>query len=209
MNRLLLLAMFSSNVFASSALWVDDNIKIPMRSDASFAKNNIVIYVPINSEVNLLQNNSSGWSEVEFKGYQGWMVSRYLSDKPLKNTLADNLSNQLLVLKANLRDKTELAQRKDNLLRSKQNEIELLSIEVKQSKAQKSTVSTLQKELSNSVESNALLLKRWSLLKSKNDSLYGTDFLALIATIAFILGISIGFVFSRASARKVHSMYSI
>lgn len=209
MYRLLLLAMLSSNVFASSVLWVDDNVKIPMRSDASFAKNNIITYVPINSEVNLLQDNSSGWSKVEFKGYQGWMVSRYLSNKPFKNALVDDLSKQLIVLKANLRDKTELEQRKDNLIKSKQNEIELLSLEVKQSKTQQETVSTLQKELNNSVESNTLLLKRLSLLKSKNDSLYGTDFLALIATIVFILGISIGFIFSRASVRKVHSMYSI
>ena len=209
MYRLILLVMYSSSVLANSSVWVDDNVKIPMRTDASFTKGNIISSVPIKSEVVVVQTNESGWSEVEFDEYKGWMVTRYLTDEPFSNPEAEKLSKKLLELQNELAEQKSLIQGMEILTKSQQDEIDSVNIEIYQSEASALRIDELQNNLRNSNSRNDVLVKNLAILKGRAESLYSTDLLTLITTIALIVGLVIGVIFNRASIQKVHSMYSI
>ena len=95
------------------------------------------------------------------------------------------------------------------LTKSQQDEIDSVNIEIYQSEASALRIDELQNNLRNSNSRNDVLVKNLAILKGRAESLYSTDLLTLITTIALIVGLVIGVIFNRASIQKVHSMYSI
>ncbi|MEO1940458.1 MAG: hypothetical protein ABGX60_01150, partial [Candidatus Thioglobus sp.] len=74
MRKLLLLVMLSTTgVMAESTMYVGDKVKIPMRADASIAKNNVINHLSINTPVTLIKKQANGWSNIKVDGKSGWM----------------------------------------------------------------------------------------------------------------------------------------
>jgi len=201
--------MFSSSVMANSTLWVDDNVKIPMRADASFTNGNILLSIPIKSKVRVIKTNSTGWTQVEFDNQIGWMVSRYLSESPFINHEADKLSDQLALITSNLSVQKESIYKADALLQSKEDEIALLNNQIVESQEGILKTEVLQRKFDDSSKSNSILIEKLAKLRNQNESLYGVDILTFYSTLALILGLIVGVLINRASVQKVHRMYSI
>ena len=97
--------LFVLGVKANPTVYVG-NVKIPMRADASIAKNNIINYLEINTPIELIKKQKDGWSLVRYNGENGWVISRYLlddnpyttSDKLLEELSKQKIYEQLLEL---------------------------------------------------------------------------------------------------------------
>jgi len=71
--------MFSTGVIADSTIvYVGGDVEIPVRANASSSEDNIITSIALNEPVTLLQT-VDGWSNIKYDGWQGWMVSSYLS----------------------------------------------------------------------------------------------------------------------------------
>jgi SH3 domain protein len=93
------------NVFADA--YITDQVDIPMRAEKTFG-DNIVRSLLSGDKLAILQATEDGWTQVEFQGLTGWIVSRYITEKPsaraeLKHKTRLNkvliLKNKVLILK--------------------------------------------------------------------------------------------------------------
>ena len=108
MRKLLLLVMLSTTgVMAESTMYVGDKVKIPMRADASIAKNNVINHLSINTPVTLIKKQANGWSNIKVDGKSGWMISRYLTDKKPSNLQAEKLKKRIISMSNHNKDKRE------------------------------------------------------------------------------------------------------
>jgi len=127
-KKLLILAQLSVISFGVSALetgvaYITDNVSIPIRTDKSFADENVLIMISSGDRVELIQDNDSheDWSKVKFGTTEGWILSRYImqnvsfKDKfkqlEVENKLLSERVSRLLEL-----NKKGLSQSHDNLL---------------------------------------------------------------------------------------------
>ena len=91
----MLLLMTNTGVYAYISNvelhYITDSVDIPIRSSNKIQSNpsNLLRMLPSNTELQLL-SPGSGWSQVEFDGLTGWVVSRYItSTKPAKVKLKE------------------------------------------------------------------------------------------------------------------------
>ena len=99
-----ILLMTNTVVYAHNVKphYITDTVDIPMRSSNKVERDpsNLLRMLPSDTKLQLLSTDS-GWSEVEFNGLTGWIVSRYItSTKPARVKLkARNRLIKTLILK--------------------------------------------------------------------------------------------------------------
>ncbi|HIG88854.1 MAG TPA: TIGR04211 family SH3 domain-containing protein [Candidatus Thioglobus sp.] len=202
----LLVTLLSTGVMAQSTLYVGDQVKIPMRSDDSIAKGNIITKLGINAPVSLIKKQANGWSRIKHQGKQGWIISRYLTDKKPTNKRADQLAKKLSNANAK-HSKTikTISQNNDSL----QQEISSLNKQIMSHDGQALNFNKLQNKASVMDQNNSDLMEQINLLKSQNNSQHSTDFLTIISTLTLLLGLVLGFLTFRMSANKANRIYLI
>lgn len=187
MHKLLLLVMFSTGVIADSTIvYVGGDVEIPVRANASSSEDNIITSIALNEPVTLLQT-VDGWSNIKYDGWQGWMVSSYLSKskpdsestqqvKSLRKTI-DSVQNANLNLTNQLMEQSKRYE--EFFYRFDFQDTQLVTKEVELNK--------LRHEVQTLTFGNTTLLEQ--ITTNKNSY---TFYVALSGVIALFLGIMIG-----------------
>ena len=210
MRKLLLLVMLSTTgVMAESTMYVGDKVKIPMRADASIAKNNVINHLSINTPVTLIKKQENGWSNIKVDGKSGWMISRYLTDKKPSNLQAEKLKKRIISMSNHNKDKREQVNNLQQQIESFENKVSSLELAAIKANTQSLEFNKLQNKLFNMNEVNTDLIEQVSILKSANGSLHTTDFLTIISTITLLLGFGVSTIMSRASGSRESKMYTL
>jgi SH3 domain protein len=201
--------LLSTGVLAQTTVYVGDQVKIPMRSADAIAKNNIINHLNINTPVTLVKKQSNGWSHIKHDNKQGWMISRYLTDKKPDNDLAKKLQSKLDTAEKNTKNQYKLAQDLKQQIETHEAEISRLNTEILSSSTQSLEFNKLQNKLLNLDKVNIDLADQVSLLKTTNNSLHTTDFLTIISAITLFLGFGIGMGMGRASGNRDNKIYTL
>jgi len=210
MRKLLLLVMLSTTgVMAESTMYVGDKVKIPMRADASIAKNNVIDHLSINTPVTLIKKQANGWSNIKVDGKSGWMISRYLTDKKPSNLQAEKLKKRIISMSNHNKDKREQVNNLQQQIESFENKISSLELAAIKANTQSLEFNKLQNKLFNMNEVNTDLIEQVSILKSANGSLHTTDFLTIISTITLLLGFGVSTIMSRVNGSRESKMYTL
>ena len=210
MRKLLLLVMLSTTgVMAESTMYVGDKVKIPMRADASIAKNNVIDHLSINTPVTLIKKQENGWSNIKVDGKSGWMISRYLTDKKPSNLQAEKLKKRIISMSNHNKDKREQVNNLQQQIESFEDKVSSLELAAIKANTQSLEFNKLQNKLFNMDEVNTDLIEQVSILKSANGSLHTTDFLTIISTITLLLGFGVSTIMSRASGSRESKMYTL
>lgn len=187
MHKLLLLVMFSTGVIADSTIvYVGGDVEIPVRANASSSEDNIITSIALNEPVTLLQT-VDGWSNIKYDGWQGWMVSSYLSKskpdsestqqvKSLRKTI-DSVQNTNLNLTKQLMEQSKRYE--EFFYRFDFQDTQLVTKEVE--------LNMLRHEVQALTFGNTTLLEQ--ITTNKNSY---TFYVALSGVIALFLGIMIG-----------------
>ena len=187
MHKLLLLVMFSTGVIADSTIvYVGGDVEIPVRANASSSEDNIITSIALNEPVTLLQT-VGGWSNIKYDGWQGWMVSSYLSKskpdsestqqvKSLRKTI-DSVQNVNLNLTKQLMEQSKRYE--EFFYRFDFQDTQLVTKEVE--------LNMLRHEVQALTFGNTTLLEQ--ITTNKNSY---TFYVALSGVIALFLGIMIG-----------------
>ena len=210
MRKLLLLVMLSTTgVMAESTMYVGDKVKIPMRADASIAKNNVINHLSINTPVTLIKKQENGWSNIKVDGKSGWMISRYLTDKKPSNLQAEKLKKRIISMSNHNKDKREQVNNLQQQVESFEDKVSSLELAAIKANTQSLEFNKLQNKLFNMNEVNTDLIEQVSILKSANGSLHTTDFLTIISTITLLLGFGVSTIMSRVSGSRESKMYTL
>jgi len=210
MRKLLLLVMLSTTgVMAESTMYVGDKVKIPMRADASIAKNNVIDHLSINTPVTLIKKQENGWSNIKVDGKSGWMISRYLTDKKPSNLQAEKLKKRIISMSNHNKDKREQVNNLQQQIESFEDKVSSLELAAIKANTQSLEFNKLQNKLFNMDEVNTDLIEQVSILKSANGSLHTTDFLTIISTITLLLGFGVSTIMSRVSGSRESKMYTL
>ena len=210
MRKLLLLVMLSTTgVMAESTMYVGDKVKIPMRADASIAKNNVINHLSINTPVTLIKKQENGWSNIKVDGKSGWMISRYLTDKKPSNLQAEKLKKRIISMSNHNKDKREQVNNLQQQIESFEDKVSSLELAAIKANTQSLEFNKLQNKLFNMDEVNTDLIEQVSILKSANGSLHTTDFLTIISTITLLLGFGVSTIMSRVSGSRESKMYTL
>jgi len=187
MHKLLLLVIFSTGVIADSTIvYVGGDVEIPVRANASSSEDNIITSIALNEPVTLLQT-VDGWSNIKYDGWQGWMVSSYLSKskpdsestqqaKSLRKTI-DSVQNTNLNLTKQLMEQSKRYE--EFFYRFDFQDTQLVTKEVE--------LNMLRHEVQTLTFGNTTLLEQ--ITTNKNSY---TFYVALSGVIALFLGIMIG-----------------
>ena len=205
---LLLVALLSTGAMAQSTLYIGDKVKIPMRSDASITKSNIITKLGINTPVTLIKKQTNGWSQVKHQGKQGWIISRYLTNIKPNGDFKKQAKQITKLTKSNQVQQQTIVELKQDLNQQHQSVV-TLKAESTNYDAQVLELSKLRNKTNNLDQTNTDLMAQVRLLKSQASALHSTDFLTIISTLALLLGLLVGFFTSRANANKVSRIYSI
>jgi len=97
-KQMLMVVMLVTTVSVSAETpryaYITDEVNIPMRSSRSF-NNNLIKMLTTGDKLKVIRY-FDGWTQVQYGGQTGWVVSRYLSAKePVKNRLKQSRINQL------------------------------------------------------------------------------------------------------------------
>ena len=210
MRKLLLLVMLSTTgVMAESTMYVGDKVKIPMRADASIAKNNVIDHLSINTPVTLIKKQANGWSNIKVDGKSGWMISRYLTDKKPSNLQAEKLKKRIISMSNHNKDKREQVNNLQQQIESFEDKVSSLELAAIKANTQSLEFNKLQNKLFNMNEVNTDLIEQVSILKSANGSLHTTDFLTIISTITLLLGFGVSTIMSRVNGSRESKMYTL
>ena len=201
--------LLSTGVVAESTVYVGDQVKIPMRATDSIAKNNVINHLNINTPVTLIKKQANGWSQIEHDNKQGFIVSRYLTDKKPANELAEKLQTKLDQLQKHNGNKTNTINELTQKITAHKSEISRLNVEILNNNAQSLEFNKLQNKLLNLDKTNADLAEQIAILKSVNSSLHTTDFLTIISAITLFLGFAIGAVMSKVSSNRDKKIYKL
>lgn len=193
---------------AQSTLYIGDKVKIPMRSDASITKSNIITKLGINTPVTLIKKQTNGWSQVKHQGKQGWIISRYLTNIKPNGDFKKQAKQITKLTKSNQVQQQTIVELKQDLNQQHQSVV-TLKAESTNYDAQVLELSKLRNKTNNLDQTNTDLMAQVRLLKSQASVLHSTDFLTIISTLALLLGLLVGFFTSRANANKVSRIYSI
>ena len=199
----------TTGVMAESTMYVGDKVKIPMRADASIAKNNVINHLSINTPVTLIKKQENGWSNIKVDGKSGWMISRYLTDKKPSNLQAEKLKKRIISMSNHNKDKREQVNNLQQQIESFEDKVSSLELAAIKANTQSLEFNKLQNKLFNMNEVNTDLIEQVSILKSANGSLHTTDFLTIISTITLLLGFGVSTIMSRASVSRESKMYTL
>jgi SH3 domain protein len=199
----------TTGVMAESTMYVGDKVKIPMRADASIAKNNVIDHLSINTPVTLIKKQENGWSNIKVDGKSGWMISRYLTDKKPSNLQAEKLKKRIISMSNHNKDKREQVNNLQQQIESFENKISSLELAAIKANTQSLEFNKLQNKLFNMNEVNTDLIEQVSILKSANGSLHTTDFLTIISTITLLLGFGVSTIMSRVNGSRESKMYTL
>ena len=205
---LLLVALLSTGAMAQSTLYIGDKVKIPMRSDASITKSNIITKLGINTPVTLIKKQTNGWSQVKHQGKQGWIISRYLTNIKPNGDFKKQAKQITKLTKSNQVQQQTIVELKQDLNQQHQS-VATLKAESTNYGAQVLELSKLRNKTNNLDQTNTDLMAQVRLLKSQASALHSTDFLTIISTLTLLLGLALGFLTFRMSANKANRIYSI
>ena len=208
-NSLLLVMLLSTGVLAEPTVYVDDNVKIPMRANDAIAKNNVINHLNINTPVTLIKKQANGWSHIKHDGKNGWIISRYLTDEKPTNELANKLQARLDRLDKFSRNKVNAMQDLTRQIETHEAEISRLNIKVLNGNSQSLELNKVQNKLFNLDEVNTDLVDQLSILQTANGSLHTTDFLTIISAITLFLGFGAGIGMSRMGSTRNDKMYTL
>ena len=211
MRKLLLLVMFSSGVMANSTLYVDDKVKIPMRSDASITKGNIITKLGIHTPVSLIKKQTNGWSHIKYQDKQGWIISRYLTNiKPIQtsNGKLKQQKNKITQLNKNNQAQQQTIAKLKQALSQQQQSVATLKAESAQYDTQVLALSKLRNKMNNLDQTNTDLIDQVKLLKSQSSAMHSTDFLTIISTLMLFAGLAGGYFVSKANENR-NNIYTI
>jgi SH3 domain protein len=80
-----MLLMTNTGVYAhmlnENPHFITDSVDIPMRSGKTF-DDNIVRLLSSGAKLSILQTTDDGWTQVKFEDSTGWLVSRFITDRP-------------------------------------------------------------------------------------------------------------------------------
>ena len=80
-----MLLMTNTGVYAhmlnENPHFITDSVDIPMRSGKTF-NDNIVRLLSSGAKLSILQTTDDGWTQVKFEDSTGWLVSRFITDRP-------------------------------------------------------------------------------------------------------------------------------
>jgi len=204
------LLILSSLASAQSFVYITDQVDIPMRAEKTFG-DNIVRSLSSGSKLSILQATEDGWTQVKFESSTGWIVSRYLSNKPPARVRLEKLrqtynANKLLIAKLAKR-KTEL-ESEVQALKVKNTK---LSIQTSKSKAEKEHVEQVYKDAlklehanEKFITTNLQLKTEIQLLKNNNTATEESSSRNWFFTGSIVLffGILIGFIFPNFVNRR-------
>ena len=200
MRLLLIFSILSiQSAYALSNIYVGGDIKIPMRTDTSFTKGNIINHLELGTKVQLIKATNEGWSQIKYKEHTGWIVSRYLTnDVPAVEDLTKNIERQDRMIKS-YKGEVKLYQGKLNAAEKKLSaqDFELSKFNSKTLELNKLSVRI--EELSND---NNLLKEELLQSEKSNSSMHTTDFLTIVSTGTLFLGGLIGALTSRSKNRE-------
>jgi SH3 domain protein len=207
--------MFSTGALANPTLYVGSDVKIPMRANASISGNNIITSIAINEPVTFIKSDGD-WSNIEYKGQQGWMISRYLDGiKPeivkvsdLKRRI-ETLNTTTKSIRQNYQQLEEELGQKDKELKQQEKQILLFDLQEIQLNTSKLELDKLRDKLLTADYNNTILMKQITALQHSNKTSYGFDILAIASIITLFLGLLIGFFGNRSSSNKNKAMYTI
>ena len=207
--------MFSTGVMANPTLYVGNDVKIPMRSSASTSGNNIITSIAINEPVAFIKGEG-GWSNIEYKGKQGWMISRYLDGSKPKIAKVSDLKRRIKTLKSttkklrsNYQELEKKLGQKGKELKQQEKQILLLDLQEIQLNTNKLELNKLRDKLLTANDDNTILMEQITALQHNSKTSYGLDILAIASIIALFLGLLIGFFGNRSSSNKNKAMYTI
>lgn len=211
MRKLLLLVVFSSGVMANSTLYIGNEVKIPMRSDASIAKDNIITKLGVHAPVTLIKKQSNGWSQVKYQGRQGWIISRYLTNtKPTQanNAQLKQQAKQITQLKQNNQARQQDFAELERALRQQRQAVSALKAKASEYDTQVLELGMLRNKINSFDQLNTDLMAQVTRLKSQASAMHNTDFLTIISTLMLLLGLAAGYFISRANANR-NDIYTI
>lgn len=211
MRKLLLIVMFSSGVMANTTQYIGGEVKIPMRADASITKGNIIANLSIDTPVTLIKKQTNGWSQVNYKDTQGWIISRYLT-----NTKPDRASNgklklqekQITKLKQNNQAQYQTIVELKQELDQQRQSFSALQAESTKYDTQVLALGKLRNKMSNLDQANTDLIAQVGLLKSQNSAAHSTDFLTIVSTLMLLTGLAGGYFISKANTNR-NNIYTI
>ncbi|MDG2353358.1 MAG: TIGR04211 family SH3 domain-containing protein [Gammaproteobacteria bacterium] len=211
MRKLLLLVVFSSGVMANSTQYIGNEVKIPMRSDASITKDNIITKLAIHAPVTLIKKQTNGWSQVEYQGTQGWIISRYLTDtKPIQasNGKLKQQAKQISKLKQNNQAHQQTIVELEQELGQQRQSVNTLKAASAEYDTQVLELSKLRNKMNNLDQTNTDLIDQVKLLKSQSSAMHSTDFLTIISTLMLFAGLAGGYFVSKANESR-NNIYTI
>ncbi len=210
---LLLFVLLSLGVMAESTMYVGGDVKIPMRTDDSFTEGNIIYSLDINTPVALIKKQDNGWSNIRYKGKEGVIISRYLTDKKPENSRAEKLQKDLdfqkKINKDSFNNNYAAKSKLKDQIQAHKNEISSLKLEVIENNTKILEINKLRNKLLSLDGLNNDLVEQLALTKAENKSLHTTDFMTILSTITLLLGLALGVSFSRASNNRHNKMYSL
>lgn len=208
-NSLLLVMLLSTGVLAETTVYVGDQVKIPMRANDAIAKNNVINHLTINTPVTLIKKQANGWSHIKHDGKQGWMISRYLTDKKPAKKLTKTMQYRLKHLDASNKGFKEINVKLQKQIQDQEIDITRLNLEIIQRNTESLGLNKLQNKLFDLDEANTDLMDQVTTLKSANGSLHTTDFLTIISAVTLLLGFGIGMGMSRSRSNRDNTIYKL
>jgi SH3 domain protein len=201
--------LLSTGVLAETTVYVGDQVKIPMRANDAIAKNNVINHLTINTPVTLIKKQANGWSHIKHDGKQGWMISRYLTDKKPAKKLTKTMQYRLKHLDASNKGFKEINVKLQKQIQDQEIDITRLNLEIIQRNTESLGLNKLQNKLFDLDEANTDLMDQVTTLKSANSSLHTTDFLTIISAVTLLLGFGIGMGMSRSRSNRDNTIYKL
>lgn len=206
----LFLLLISPMLWAESFVYITDNVDIPIRSEKNFG-DNIVRSLPSGTKLSVLQATEDGWTQIKFEATTGWIISRYLTNKP---PAADKLKILKQTSNAN---KLLLSKQKDQLKTARQDiktlkkENANLSIQTNKLKAEKQHIkktyqNSLKLEHTNQALNSTVLQLKSEMQLLKNNNTTAQDSSArnwfIVGAVVLFFGIFLGYIMQKSTNQR-------
>jgi SH3 domain protein len=203
--------MVTTMVSADSFVYITDQVEIPIRSESTTQGNNLIRTLPSGTKLSILQATEDGWTQVQYEDTTGWIISRYLSNKPparqeLEELSLENSANKLMVSK--LQNEKE---RLENELLGLKDDNATLAIQSSKAKAEKEHIEKIYQDALKLEHENEKLMQESLQLKTElqlanNHSQIEQDTSSrnwfIVGALVLFFGMIIGFILPNLLKRK-------
>jgi SH3 domain protein len=203
--------MVTTMVSADSFVYITDQVEIPIRSESTTQGNNLIRTLPSGTKLSILQATEDGWTQVQYEDTTGWIISRYLSNKPparqeLEELSIENSANKLMVSKL----QNEKEQLENELLGLKDDNA-TLAIQSSKAKAEKEHIEKIYQDALKLEHENEKLMQESLQLKTElqlanNHSQIEQDTSSrnwfIVGALVLFFGMIIGFILPNLLKRK-------